>query len=98
MCHITEGSTTTDVDFNSCVPMCLSRDLCDNAVYRLKAFLNGNNTENQKGSALTGMVSGVPTSILVPLVKGLAYVGEEYLFTLYDNPADIEVRKAKHKV
>ena len=65
--YITDGCVILDIDPSACKPLHLLRFRIDNAVQKLKAILNGNFNHHFGGPNLTGMVSGAPTSIVVPL-------------------------------
>ena len=73
--HVTDGATILDVHPESCIPLFLSRKLSENAVLRLAAIIDG----TFDGSILTSIVSGAPTSILVPLVGELSHFLDAYL-------------------
>ena len=65
--YITDGCVILDIDPSACIPLHLPRFRIDNAVQKLKSILNGNFNNHFGGPNLTGMVSGAPTSIVVPL-------------------------------
>lgn len=94
--HITEGCTILDINPSCCIPMFLSRGKSENAVKRLAALLNGDGNENQKKYGLTGMVSGTPTSVVVPLVGNLSFVLDNYLSDKYDDDEDITFHRNTH--
>lgn len=64
---------------------------------RLMSILNGDGVEKFIKVLLTGMTSGPPTSVLVPLVGDLRYLVEEYAQKKYNNPADAEEFLHSHK-
>ena len=76
--HLTDGATVIDVHPESCIPLFLNRELCENAVLRLAAIINGT-SNNAKAGSLTSMVSGAPSSIVVPLTGELAFLVDEHI-------------------
>ena len=94
--HVTDGCTVIDVDPSACIPLHLSRARSDNAIMRLMNIFNGSANEHQSDFGLTGMVSGAPTSVVVPLIGNLAYLLDEYLALQHENPEAVEHQKAKH--
>ena len=76
---LTDGASIKDLDPTSCIPLFLTRQRSDNAVYRLMSILNGDSSYSFSGIHLTGMVSGPPTSMVVPLIGELSYVVDEFL-------------------
>lgn len=94
--HITEGCSTREVDPTACVPFHLARGYSDNAVKRLKMILNGNRASSSEMS-LTGMVSGPPSSIVVPLVGDLLVLLDEYLMKKHKKEEDRQAEKDSHE-
>ena len=95
--HLTDGASVKDLDPSSCLPLNLIRGRCDNAVFRLMSILNGDNANGSSEVLLTGMVSGPPTSIVVPLVGELSYLVDEYISENFDCPNEAEQFKSKHQ-
>lgn len=94
--HITNGASVRDIDPSSCFPLCLARGLSDNAIMRLMSILNGEGVEKCSKRLLTGMTSGPPTSIVVPIVGDLLYLVKEYAYKKYSTPAEAEEFLGKH--
>ena len=86
--HITDGCSIRYIDPTSCVPLHFSRGYSENAKKRLKVILNGGSTNGGNDGALTGMVSGPPTSIVVPLTGDLEVLLDSYLEKKYKNEED----------
>lgn len=95
--EVTEGCTIAEIDPSACVPLFLVRGLCENAVRKLVAILNGDHVERAGEMQLVGMVSGAPSSIVVPLVGKLEIYVDEYLSTQYASSEDVSVVKASHR-
>ena len=96
--HLTQGCSVDDVNPSSCVPLFLSRGYSENAVQRLKMILNGDAKHSSSGIGLTGMISGPPSSVAVPLVADLQYLVHNHLKKKYDNNEDIEEAKKEHNI
>lgn len=94
--HITEGSKIVDVDPTACIPLYLTRELSKNAVLRLMKILNGEETDKPSPFKLTGMVSGPPTSIVVPLVGDLRFLVEQHISRKYPDPEESALQLRKH--
>ena len=91
---VTKGCYVHDVDPKSCIPLHLVRDDSRNAIERLKEILNG--TSKCHHLLLSGMFSGTPTSIVVPLEGDLVTFLDEYLSDRFENPEDASAMKAKY--
>lgn len=98
LCHVTDGCSVKDLDPSACVPMFLCRQRIENAILRLMSILNGDNNEDQVEFGLTGMVSGTPTSVVVPLIGDLHYIVDEYLSLMFDDSADARAHKKTHDI
>lgn len=83
--HITDGCNVMDLNPSSCIPLYLTRDHSPNAVMRLVAIITG---DAHEAVGLSGMVSGTPTSVVVPLVGELEFIIEEYLSKKHKDPVD----------
>ncbi len=79
--HLTDGATVADVNPEACIPMYLVRDRSENANLRLSAIIDGSPDAPIK-AALTSIVAGAPTSVLVPLVGELTFVIDDHCVAL----------------
>ena len=96
--YITDGCTVREVDPSACIPLYILRSRFDSAVRKLKALLTGEHADHFGNSNLSGMVSGSPTSVVVPLLGGLEQIIEDYLARHYINEEDRIQVKASHEV
>lgn len=94
--HITKGCSVRELDPSACVPLFLSRPRSRNAVLKLRALLTGEYSEHFGDTILSGMVSGTPTSIVVPLLGSLARFVDSYLEQKYPDEADREMVKESY--
>lgn len=83
-----------DVDPKCCIPLQLVRVHSRNAIERLKAIITGNS--KCQDLLLSGMFSGTPTSVVVPLEGDLITLLDEYLSKHFDNPDDAAAMKSKY--
>ncbi len=95
--HLTDGASVMDLDPTACIPLCLIRGLSDNAILRLMSIFNGDANEDQHAVALTGMFTGTPTSLVVPLVDSLSYLVEETLSKTFEDPIDLKFNIESHR-
>ena len=89
---VTAECYVLDVNPKSCIPLYLVRYDSRNAIERLKAILTG--SIKAQDLLLSGMFSGSPTSIVVPLVGDLATYLDDYLSDHYDSADDAAAAKA----
>lgn len=97
LAHITQGSIVRDVDPSACIPLWLARGCDENAIERLINLLTGTSSQRQNAPALSGMVSGAPTCIIVPLIGELSYIVTEHLEELHGSSDDVESERNIHK-
>ena len=64
--HVTKNCYIDDVDPNHCLPLHLIRGYNENAIARLISILS--EREEMKTTLISGLVTGIPTSVVVPLV------------------------------
>ncbi len=96
--YITDGATIEDVDPASCIALFLSRKRSDNAVMRLKSILDGKGAKRCADIRLSGMTSGAPTSIIVPLLGDLEYLVDEHLETHTHDRHGKRLLKSDHQI
>lgn len=96
--HVTEGSSIISVEPRACIPLFLGREKSENAIERLKGILNGDLVESHKDVRLTGIVSGTPTSVVVPLINSLYYIVDEHLESIYDCAEDVNRHKQEFSI
>lgn len=89
--HVTAGCHVGDVTPSACIPLYLMRNKNSNAVATLKAIVNGDSHVHDR--MLTGMVSGSPTSIIVPLQGELTSALDQYLEKQCDSIDDARAMK-----
>ncbi len=88
-----ENSSTQTLDPSSCIPLFLTRPKSTNAVRRLMNIFDG----KLGSSALPGMISGAPTSIVVPLIDGLYYIIREYFISQGISEDEVQEYSSKHE-
>ena len=94
--HVTEGCYVADVSPSACIPLYLNRKQNRNAVATLKSIINGDCQAPDR--LLCGMVSGSPTSVVVPLQGDLSYLFDDYMETQCDSVNDAHFMKSRHEV
>jgi len=74
--NMMEGSEPKHIDPGSCIPLFLFRKKANNAIQKLKAIFTGKLAS--RSLALSGIVSGTTSSIVVPLKGELEYLAADY--------------------
>ena len=94
--HLTDGATFEDVDPDACIPLWLVRGLNMNAVLKIKSSISG--SSESVSTNLPGLVSGTPSSVLVPLVGNFESILDEWLKDRCKSSEEAALHKAAHEV
>ncbi len=92
--NMMEKSFPKKVDPSCCIPLYLIRQRSTNAIQRLMYMFDGK-TDNY---ILPGIVSGTPSSIVVPLTGELAKIAHEYFSSEGKSKEDIDEIMSKHEL
>ena len=95
--HVTDGCSIRELDPTCFIALHLSLAHACNAVKRIKPILNGTALSHTRGIGLTGMISGPPTSIVVPLVGDLEALLISYLEKKYEDEEDRKAAMQFHE-
>ncbi len=93
--EVTDKSHIAELDPSSCIPLYLFRKRSNNAVKKLKAIFLGQHS--MTNVALPGIVSGTPTSAVVPLIGELEHYIKDYLLEEGYTEEDLEEKIKKHE-
>ncbi len=96
MKEVVENCDIKEVDPSSCIPLCLFRRKSNNAIKKLKAIFDGRHSTFS--ASLPGLVSGTPTSVLVPLKADLEHHISDYFLGEGRSQQDAEELKSKHDI
>lgn len=94
--YITDGATVQELELSQCIPLYLYRKYSTNAVMRLISILSGEAAKLGGNVQLTGLASGPPTSIVVPLVGDLHYIVNEHLEKTFPTEEEIQAQYSRH--
>ncbi len=94
--NVMDGCYTKELDPSCCIPLYLSRHRSRNAVRKLKAIFQGEFSESME--SLSGLISGTPTSVVVPLTKELDYLISDYFINQNYGEKDVEAIKRSEEV
>ena len=92
--NVTKNCYLCTVDPSACLTLHLIRNESLQAVRRLKDMFCGKIISSSRH--LTGLVSGTPTSILVPLVGDLEVLVDKWFISKGFKEDDIELKKSDH--
>lgn len=90
-----EGCYIADIDPAACIPLCLMREVLQNAVKKLKLILSGKS--KSPSVLLPGYVSSSPSSLVVPLEEELKYLLYQYWESVLETKEEAEATIAVHK-
>ena len=90
--HIMYDCYMDDISPSQCIPLYLIRNKSIPAVKKLVSLFQG---KLASSNSISGMVSGSPTSIVVPLVKDLEHMVDEYFIS--EGYSDLDAKELKSK-
>ncbi len=93
--EVIDQSYITELEPSSCIPLYLFRKRSNNAVKKLKAIFLGEHSITKL--SLPGIVSGTPTSVVVPLTGELEHYIKDYFLAEGYSEEDVEEKRNEHE-